>query len=39
MENKIREYQEPTLKEQKSLQDITEGSAPIVSGQPAAPPV
>ena len=39
MENTIRDYQEPTLEEQKSLQDITEGVQQVVSGQPLPPAV
>ena len=29
------DYQEPTLEEQETLQEITEGVAPVVSGAPA----
>jgi hypothetical protein len=28
------DYQEPTLEEQETLQEITEGTVPVVSGAP-----
>jgi hypothetical protein len=32
MESTPQEYQEPALEEQETLQEITEGTAPVVSG-------
>ena len=32
MESSPQEYQEPTLEEQETLQEITESAAPVVSG-------
>jgi hypothetical protein len=34
MENATRDYQEPTLEEQETLQDITEATVVVVSGAP-----